>query len=127
MSGPTTVAAMLGTKISQTSNKKEKPKTATTTTVLPTTVLSNQTALHQYQASKARSRGTGPGRSTRVGPRPLNDPKGLGGLGGGKRKSRRKSKKRHSRKHKKRTLKHKRRSRKHKRRSRKHKRRSRKR
>ena len=43
-----------------------------------------------------------------------------------KRKSRRKSKKRHSRKHKKRSLKHKRRSRKHKRHSRKHKRHSRK-
>ena len=70
----------------------------------------------------------GPGRSTYVGVRPLN-PKQISQIStkGGKRKSRRKSKKRHSRKHKKRTLKHKRRSRKHKRRSRKHKRRSRKR
>ena len=116
---PTAAVSMLGTKISQTSNKKSKQskpkavsKTAPTTPYFP----------RSYD-------NRGPGISTYVGPRVVIDPKKISQIStkGGKRKSRRKSKKRHSRKHKRRTLKHKRRSRKHKRRSRKHKRRSRKR
>ena len=102
---PTAAVSMLGTKISQTSNKKSKQskpkavsKTATTTAGLSRSMRRGHSAIMPMMA---------------------RNPSGKMKGGKKKRKSRRKSKKRHSRKHKRRTLKHKRRSRKHKRRSRK--------